>query len=63
MHGLRHQYAQTRYEELTGWKNPKAGGFAWDTLRGEGRGNRPDSTADDLEGAWALSNRDRDHID
>ena len=27
MHGLRHQYAQERYEELTGWKAPKAGGL------------------------------------
>ncbi len=26
MHGLRHKYAQTRYEELTGWKAPKDGG-------------------------------------
>jgi len=26
MHGLRHAYAQTRYEELTGWKSPAAGG-------------------------------------
>jgi len=26
MHGLRHMYAQTRYEEVTGWKAPKAGG-------------------------------------
>jgi hypothetical protein len=26
MHGLRHLYAQTRYEELTGWKAPAAGG-------------------------------------
>ena len=26
LHGLRHQYAQTRYEELTGWKAPAAGG-------------------------------------
>jgi integrase len=25
-HGLRHQYAQSRYEELTGWKCPAAGG-------------------------------------
>jgi hypothetical protein len=25
-HGLRHQYAQRRYEELTGWKPPHAGG-------------------------------------
>lgn len=26
MHGLRHQYAQSRYEDLTGWKAPAAGG-------------------------------------
>lgn len=26
MHGLRHAYAQTRYEALTGWKPPMAGG-------------------------------------
>ena len=26
MHGLRHHYAQTRYEEITGWKAPAAGG-------------------------------------
>src|SRR3569833_852091 len=26
MHGLRHYYAQTRYEALTGWKAPAAGG-------------------------------------
>jgi len=26
MHGLRHLYAQTRYEALTGWKAPTAGG-------------------------------------
>lgn len=26
MHGLRHRYAQTRYEALTGWVSPKAGG-------------------------------------
>ncbi|MFY1877895.1 integrase domain-containing protein [Achromobacter xylosoxidans] len=26
MHGLRHQYAQTRYEALTDWKAPAAGG-------------------------------------
>lgn len=37
MHGLRHQYAQARYEELTGWKCPKAGGPARDTLKGEMR--------------------------
>ena len=26
MHGLRHRYAQMRYEALTGWKAPAAGG-------------------------------------
>jgi hypothetical protein len=26
MHGLRHRYAQYRYEALTGWKSPAAGG-------------------------------------
>ncbi len=26
LHGLRHAYAQLRYEELTGWKSPAAGG-------------------------------------
>lgn len=26
MHGLRHQYAQARYEALTGWQAPAAGG-------------------------------------
>lgn len=26
MHGLRHAYAQGRYENLTGWKSPAAGG-------------------------------------
>jgi hypothetical protein len=26
MHGLRHHYAQARYEALTGWKAPAAGG-------------------------------------
>ena len=27
MHGLRHRYAQIRYETLTGWKSPAAGGL------------------------------------
>jgi hypothetical protein len=26
VHGLRHAYAQLRYEEITGWKSPAAGG-------------------------------------
>lgn len=32
MHGLRHAYAQRRYEALTGWKCPIAGGPARDTM-------------------------------
>jgi hypothetical protein len=28
LHGLRHAYAQVRYEELTGWKPPAVGGPA-----------------------------------
>ena len=31
-HGLRHAYAQARYEELTGWKAPLAGGSASNSL-------------------------------
>ncbi|MBF4370531.1 integrase, partial [Vibrio anguillarum] len=27
-HGLRHEYAQARYLELTGWRSPKAGGLS-----------------------------------
>ena len=26
LHGLRHAYAQVRYQELTGWEAPAAGG-------------------------------------
>ena len=37
MHGLRHQYAQTRYEEITGWKSPAAGGPLRRTLTGPRR--------------------------
>jgi hypothetical protein len=32
LHGLRHDYAQARYEALTGWKAPAAGGPAAKTL-------------------------------
>ena len=32
LHGLRHAYAQRRYEELTGWKSPAAAGPASRTL-------------------------------
>ena len=36
-HGLRHAYAQRRYEELTGWKSPLAGGPASKSLTIEQR--------------------------
>ncbi len=32
LHGLRHAYAQNRYEEMTGWKAPVAGGPAAKSL-------------------------------
>ena len=38
LHGLRHAYAQSRYEELTGWKAPAEGGSAPRTLTPEQRG-------------------------
>ena len=34
-HGLRHAYAQARYEELTGWSCPAAGGPPSKDLKGE----------------------------
>ena len=37
MHGLRHAYAQRRYEELTGWKPPAAGGPSCKSLTREQR--------------------------
>ena len=37
MHGLRHRYAQSRYEELTGWKAPAAGGPPQRSLTGARR--------------------------
>ncbi len=36
-HGLRHAYAQRRYQELTGWKSPLAGGPASKSLTIEQR--------------------------
>ena len=36
-HGLRHAYAQRRYEELTGWKVPVAGGPASKSLNSDQR--------------------------
>jgi len=37
MHGLRHAYAQQRYEELTGWISPAAGGPPRESLHSEQR--------------------------
>jgi integrase len=37
MHGLRHYYAQARYEALTGWKAPVAGGPAAHALTAKQR--------------------------
>jgi len=37
MHGLRHSYAQQRYEELTGWQSPAAGGPTFKSLTAEQR--------------------------
>ncbi len=37
MHGLRHAYAQRRYEELTGWQSPAAGGPTSEQLTVEQR--------------------------
>jgi len=37
MHGLRHAYAQARYEELTGWKSPIASGPSSKSLTREQR--------------------------
>lgn len=37
MHGLRHAYAQRRYEELTGWQSPAAGGPTSNALSREQR--------------------------
>jgi hypothetical protein len=37
MHGLRHRYAQMRYEVLTGWKAPAAGGPSRQSLSAEQR--------------------------
>jgi len=43
MHGLRHRYAQMRYEALTGWKAPAAGGPSVKSLTPAQRGK--DATA------------------
>ena len=38
LHGLRHRYAQWRYEMLTGWKSPHAGGPRRSELTGQCKG-------------------------
>ena len=43
MHGLRHAYAQNRYEELTGWKCPAADGPAKASLTVEQRATDRDT--------------------
>ena len=48
LHGLRHGYAQRRYEELTGWKAPVAGGPAAKSLT-------QDQRALDLEARAVIS--------
>lgn len=48
MHGLRHAYAQTRYEALTGWQSPAAGGPGKDALT-------PDQRAVDAEARQQIS--------
>ncbi len=35
LHGLRHAYAQRRYQELTGWESPLNGGPSRSSLKGE----------------------------
>jgi len=37
LHGLRHAYAQSRYQQLTGWTCPAAGGLAANALNAEQR--------------------------
>jgi len=53
LHGLRHAYAQQRYEEMTGWKAPVAGGPAAQSLN-------EDQHALDLE-ARAVISRELGH--
>jgi integrase len=53
MHGLRHAYAQNRYEELTGWKAPAAGGPQSKALS-------PEQRETDRE-AWCTISRELGH--
>ena len=60
MHGLRHRFALTRYEELTGWKAPAAGGPARRTLTGTKR--QIDTAARRTNRAGARAPSRLDHI-
>ncbi len=53
MHGLRHAYAQNRYENLTGWPSPAAGGPASKTFTPETTRGRPSGTAHHQPRAWS----------
>jgi len=48
MHGLRHAYAQNRYQELTGWSCPAAGGPVTRELT-------PEQREQDLEARLTIS--------
>ena len=48
LHGLRHAYAQRRYQELTGWKCPATGGPESDALT-------PEEKAQDKEARLSIS--------
>jgi hypothetical protein len=48
LHGLRHQYAQQRYEALTGWKAPAVGGFVKKEMN-------PEQKEKDLESRLLIS--------
>jgi len=48
LHGLRHEYAQTRYRELTGWESPVKGGQKYRELT-------PEMKANDLAARLAIS--------
>ena len=56
MHGLRHRFAQTRYEELTGFKAPIAGGPKSRELTSEQRALDKEARAI-ISGSWGIAAR------
>ena len=50
VHGLRHQYAQTRYENLTGWKSPGRWRADLEATDAGTKGDRQPSAADHFTG-------------